>query len=283
MRSAVVKSPQRHRECNCGRINLHLSAIPQNNNNTMSIRYFPLRWESTGDQWWYASPIDCAAANGHYDLVRELLRIDNNHLFKLTSLRRIRRLELVWDEDEEQFNGVAKHRSEVAQKLLLECESKRGENKKKKNSLMSAGYGGWLMYTAASAGDLGFVQQLLERNPLLVFGEGEYHVTDIFYAASRSKNSEVFRLLFDFAVSPRFLKGGVLEQHVGDVPSVYRWEMTNRGVHAAARGGNAEILEMLLANCSDVLAYRDAQGSTVLHSAAGRGQVEVSTSPFIFF
>lgn len=108
-------------------------------------------------------------------------------------------------------------------------------------------------------------------------------MTDIFYAASRSKNSEVYRLLFDFAVSPRFLKGGVLEQHVGDVPSVYRWEMTNRGVHAAARGGNAEILEMLLANCSDVLAYRDAQGSTVLHSAAGRGQVEVSTSPFIFF
>lgn len=156
-----MKSPQRHRECNCGRINLHLSAIPQNNDNTMSIRYFPLRWESTGDQWWYASPIDCAAANGHYDLVRELLRIDNNHLFKLTSLRRIRRLELVWDEDEEQFSGVAKHRSEVAQKLLLECESKRGENKKKKNSLMSASYGGWLMYTAASAGDLGFVQQLL--------------------------------------------------------------------------------------------------------------------------
>ncbi|KAJ1380497.1 Ankyrin repeat-containing domain superfamily [Sesbania bispinosa] len=114
---------------------------------------------------WYASPIDCAAANGHYDLVRELLRIDNNHLFKLTSLRRICHLELVWD-DEEQFNGVSKFRSEVAQKLLLECESKRG-----KNSLIRADYGGWLMYTAASAGDLGFVQQLLERNPLLVFGE----------------------------------------------------------------------------------------------------------------
>ncbi|KAJ1383814.1 Ankyrin repeat-containing domain superfamily [Sesbania bispinosa] len=141
---------------------------------------------------WYASPIDRSAANGHYDLVRELLRIDNNHLFKHTSLRRIRRLELVWD-DEEQFNGVAKCHSEVAQKLLLECESMKG-----KNSLICAGYGGWLMYNAASTRDLGFVQQLLERNPLLVFGEEEYNVTDIFYAASRSKNCEVFKILFDY-------------------------------------------------------------------------------------
>lgn len=237
----------------------------------MPPTYFPLRWESTGDQWWYASPIDWAAANGHYDLVRELLRIDSNHLFKLTSLRRIRRLEVVWD-DEEQFNDVAKFRSQVAQKLLLECESKKG-----KKSLIRAGYGGWLMYTAASAGDLSFVQVLLERNPLLVFGEGEYGVTDILYAAARSKNCEVFRLLFDFAVSPRFLtgKGGIFEEHIGDIPSVYRWEMTNRAVHAAARGGNLKILEELLANCSDILAYRDAQGSTILHAAAGRGQVEV--------
>ncbi|XP_027358023.1 serine/threonine-protein phosphatase 6 regulatory ankyrin repeat subunit B-like isoform X2 [Abrus precatorius] len=237
----------------------------------MPPTYFPLRWESTGDQWWYASPIDWAAANGHYDLVRELLRIDSNHLFKLTSLRRIRRLEVVWD-DEEQFNDVAKFRCQVAHKLLLECESKRG-----KNSLITSGYGGWLMYTAASAGDLGFVQILLERNPLLVFGEGEYGVTDILYAAARSKNCEVFRLLFDFAVSPRFLtgKGGIMEEHIGDIPSVYRGEMTNRAVHAAARGGNLKVLEELLANCSDVLAYRDAEGSTILHAAAGRGQVEV--------
>ncbi|WVZ08947.1 hypothetical protein V8G54_022293 [Vigna mungo] len=239
----------------------------------MATTYFPLRWESTGDQWWYASPIDCAAANGHYDLVRELLKIDNNHLFKLTSLRRIRRLEVVWD-DEEQFSDVAKCRSQVAHKLLLECESKKGKNK---NSLIRAGYGGWLMYTAASAGDLTFVQQLLERNPLLVFGEGEYNVTDIFYAASRGKNCEVFRQIFYFAVSPRFVtgKGGVLEEHVGDIPPVYKWEMSNRAVHAAARGGSVDILEEFLANCSDVLGYRDAQGSTILHSAAGRGQVEV--------
>ncbi|KAJ1394216.1 hypothetical protein SESBI_34319 [Sesbania bispinosa] len=100
-----------------------------------------------------------------------------------------------WFDDEEQFNGVARCRSEVAQKLLLECESRRG-----KNSLIRAGYGGWVMYIAASAGDLGFVQQLLERNPLLVFGEGEYNVTDIFYAASRSNNCEVFKMLFDYTL-----------------------------------------------------------------------------------
>ncbi|KAL0297074.1 UNVERIFIED_CONTAM: hypothetical protein Sradi_6759500 [Sesamum radiatum] len=52
----------------------------------------------------------------------------------------------------------------------------------------------------------------------------------------------------------------------------------NRAVHAAARGGNLEILRELLGDGSDVLAYRDAQGSTVLHTAAGRGQVKVVKS-----
>jgi hypothetical protein len=57
--------------------------------------FLPLRWESTGDQWWYATPIDWAAASGHYDVVRELLRLNANLLVKLTSLRRIHRLESV--------------------------------------------------------------------------------------------------------------------------------------------------------------------------------------------
>lgn len=232
---------------------------------------FPLRWESTGDQWWYASPIDWAAANGHYDLVRELLRLDGNHLIKLTSLRRTRRLEIVWD-DEEQFHDVTKCRSEVARKLFLECEVKGG-----KNSLIRASYGGWLLYTAASAGDLGFVQEILVREPLLVFGEGEYGVTDILYAAARSKNSEVFRFVFDFAVSPRFLTGkaGEYEEHIGEIPPEFKCEMMNRAVHAAARGGNLQVLKELLSDCSDVLAYKDTQGSTILHAAAGRGQVQV--------
>jgi ankyrin repeat protein len=132
------------------------------------------------------------------------------------------------------------------------------------------------MYTAASAGDLSFVQELLERNPLLVFGEGEYGVTDTLYAAARSKNSEVFRLIYDFAISPRFLTAkGEFEEHIGEIPSLYKWEMMNRAVHAAARGGSLTILKELLSNCTDVLAYRDKQGATILHAAAARGQVEV--------
>lgn len=237
----------------------------------MPPSYFPLRWESTGDQWWYASPIDWAAANGLYDLVRELLHLDTNLLIKLTSLRRIRRLETVWD-DEAQFDDVAKCRSQVARKLLHERETKRGHN-----SLIRAGYGGWLLYTAASAGDVDFVKELIERDPLLVFGEGEYGVTDILYAAARSKNSEVFRLLLDFALSPRcgFSSGGELEEQLGTINPDFRWEMMNRAVHAVARGGNLEMLRVLLADCGDILAYRDAQGCTVLHTASGRGQVEV--------
>ncbi|XP_060214129.1 uncharacterized protein LOC132641232 [Lycium barbarum] len=228
----------------------------------MPPNYFPLRWESTGDQWWFASPIDWAAANGHYDIVRELLHLDTNLLIKLTSLRRIRRLESVWD-DEEQFDDVAKCRCEVAKKLLLEGETKKGHN-----SLIRAGYGGWLLYTAASAGDVEFVKKLLERDPFLVFGEGEYGVTDMFYAAARSKKTQVFRLLLESS------KGELKEE----VSSTFRLEMMNRAVHAAARGGNVEMLNEILGNCSDVLVYRDAQGSTLLHSASGRGQVEVVKS-----
>lgn len=66
-------------------------------------------------------------------------------------------------------------------------------------------------------------------------------------------------------------------EHIGEIPSDYKREMMNRAVHAAARGGNLKILrDDLLADCSDVfLAYRDIQGSTILHAAAGKGQVEV--------
>ncbi|KAJ0450673.1 putative ankyrin repeat-containing domain-containing protein [Helianthus annuus] len=239
----------------------------------MPPTYFPLRWESTGDQWWYASPIDWAAANGHYDLVRELLRLDSNHLIKLSSLRRIRRLEVVWD-DEEQFDDVAKNRSSVVQKLLHEGDAKKG-----KNSLIGSGYGGWLLYTAASAGDFDFVQELLHKDPLLVFGEGEYGVTDILYAAARGKNTEVFRLINDLAMSPRFMcgNGREFEENIGEIPPAYKQEMKNRAVHALARGGNLSILKEVLGDCCDekVLGYRDIHGSTILHTAAGRGQVEI--------
>lgn len=235
----------------------------------MSASYFPLRWESTGDQWWYASPIDLAAANGHYDLVRELLHFDTNLLIKLTSLRRIRRLETVWDDDEK-FNFVAKNRSKVAKKLLLAGEPR---NNNGCNSLIRAGYGGWLLYTAASAGDLEFVKELLKRDPLLVFGEGEYGVTDILYAAARSGNLEVFEVLVDFSL---WSKGE-------EIGSVFKMEMMNRVVHAGARGGSVEILKQFLEDCDDVLMYRDLQGSTLLHSACGRGQTEVLHLPITLF
>lgn len=238
----------------------------------MPNSYFPLSWESTGDQWWYATPIDWAAANGLCDLVKELLRIDPNLLIKLTSLRRTRRLETVWEDgikaaDATPYSDVALCRARVARTLLMDCEPGLGDGLQQ-NSLMRAGYGGWLLYTAASAGDMGFVMDLLERDPLLVFGEGEYGVTDILYAAARSKNSEVFRLLLESAMNVN--KGS------GEVGEGFVEEMMNRAVHAAARGGNLEVLNELLSDCSDVLAlYRDCQGSTILHSASSRGQLEV--------
>ncbi|CAJ1935621.1 unnamed protein product [Sphenostylis stenocarpa] len=241
---------------------------------TMPPSHFPLRWESTGDQWWYASPIDYAAANGLYDLVTELLHLDTNLLIKLTSLRRIRRLEVVWD-DESKFEDVAKCRSKVARNLMLECEIGRGHN-----SLIRAGYGGWLLYTAASAGDLDFVLELLGRDPLLVFGEGEYGVTDMLYAAARGKNCEVFNLLLHSALSRKECLGGSeaeLEEKLDEGSKVFKREVMNRAIHAAARGGNWEILKQLLGSVSvsHILSYRDAQGSTVLHTAAATGQVEV--------
>ena len=152
--------------------------------------YFPLRWESTGDQWWYASPIDWAAADGHYDIVRQLLHLDPNLLIKLTSLRRIRRLEALWDDDA-RFADAARHRASVARCLLLECECRNhrpaggGEN-----TLLRAGYGGWVLYMAAAAGDVAFVQELLSRDPLLV-------------CTARGGSADVLRLVLDHAMLPR--------------------------------------------------------------------------------
>ncbi|MFS7994836.1 putative ankyrin repeat-containing domain-containing protein [Helianthus anomalus] len=202
--------------------------------------YFPLRWESTGDQWWFASSIEWAAANGHYDL----------------------------------FKCVTKNRRFVARRLLHEGECKRG-----KSLLIGSGYGGWLLYTTASAGDLHFVQEFLQKDPFLVFGEGEYGVTDILYAAARRKNCEVFWVIYDFAMSARFMSGNgrESEEHIGEITFVYHQEMKNRTVHALARGGNLKMLKELLSDSSveDVLAYRDAQCSTILHTATACGQVKV--------
>lgn len=233
---------------------------------------YPMRWESTGEQWWFATPVDWAAANGYSEVVKELLRVDGNLLIKLTSLRRIRRLETVWDDDDESsFSEAAKGRGLVARELMGECETKHG------NILIDAGYGGWLLYTAAAAGDVEFVKYLLKREPLLAFGEGEYGLSDMLYAAARSMNVEIFREILglaneikrvrktdDFAAGMLFSPSGSLSFH-----------MMNRAIHAAVRGGSVEILRELLRHCMDVNSYRDSRGSTALHSAASRGQAEV--------
>uniref|UniRef100_A0A0D9ZWX1 Uncharacterized protein n=1 Tax=Oryza glumipatula TaxID=40148 RepID=A0A0D9ZWX1_9ORYZ len=247
---------------------------------SQSQSHFPLRWESTGDQWWYATPIDWAAASGHYDVVRELLRLDANLLIKLTSLRRIRRLESVWDDDM-RFADAARNRAAVARRLLHDCEPPKGAaagGGSRPNRLIRAGYGGWLLYTAAAAGDAAFVGELLGRQPLLVFGEGEYGVTDVLYAAARSDSSEVFRLLLSAVLSPpECSAGGEGDGGTAAIAGgfMFRCEMMNRAMHAAARGGNLEVLRELLQGCSDASAFRDAQGSTILHAAAARGQLEV--------
>jgi len=187
--------------------------------------YLPLRWESTGDQWWYATPIDWAAANGLSDLVKQLLRIDPNLLVKLTSLRRIRRLESVWD-DVVPINSVARCRACTARALFLSCNRKGGGGAWE-NPLIRAGYGGWLLYTAASAGDLGFVKELLEKEQVSVFGEGEYGITDILYAGARSSNTEVFRYLFEFAMNVVRSNEGGNEGSGASVDNLL-WEMMNR-------------------------------------------------------
>ncbi|XP_010528057.1 PREDICTED: kinase D-interacting substrate of 220 kDa-like [Tarenaya hassleriana] len=241
----------------------------------MAPPLFPLRWESTGDQWWDAAPIDIAAANGLFDVVLELLHQDANLLIKLTSLRRIRRLESVWDDGD--GDDVAQNRCHVARKLLEECESSGDGGG---NSLVRAGYGGRLLYTAASAGDLGFVKKLVGRDPLLVFGEGEYGVTDILYAAARGRNRDVFQLIMDFALLPAGIScegEKEEEEKLTEKQLAVKEEMAKRGIHGAARGGHVALMEELLHSWryDIVLGLRDAQGASLLHSASSSGQVEV--------
>lgn len=89
-------------------------------------------------------------------------------------------------------------------------------------------------------------------------------MTDILYAAARSNSCEVFEVVLRSALSP-----------AAQMEEVYERDMTNRAVHAAARGGNWEMLKQLVEEGCGVLGFRDAQGCTVLHTAAARGQVQV--------
>lgn len=117
------------------------------------------------------------------------------------------------------------------------------------------------------------MKELLDIDPMLVFGEGEYGVTDMLYAAARSKRSEVFRMFLEVSAGGG---GGEVGTRWDVIGSEFKWEMMNRAVHAAARGGDLGTLKELLRDCSDVSVFRDAQGSTILHTASGRGQVEVA-------
>ncbi|PHT62573.1 hypothetical protein T459_33544 [Capsicum annuum] len=132
------------------------------------------------------------------------------------------------DNYEERTNKIVETPLQVARKLMPECDTKKG-----KNSLLKADYDGWLLYTAASAGDLAFVQELLERSPLLEFGESEYGVTDISYAAARSKSCDLFRVLLDFAITLMFLvrDGGEMDKHIAEGATP---------LHAAAGKGQVE-------------------------------------------
>ncbi|KAG8092280.1 hypothetical protein GUJ93_ZPchr0012g21762 [Zizania palustris] len=67
-----------------------------------------------------------------------------NLLIKLTSLRRIRRLESVWDDDM-RFADAARNRVAVARRLLHDCDP-RSTAGGRPNRLIRAGYGGWLLY-----------------------------------------------------------------------------------------------------------------------------------------
>eukprot|EP00249_Psilotum_nudum_P036857 c8886_g1_i1 orf=553-2688(+) len=235
----------------------------------------PLRWVSSNANWRYVSPLDWAAANGHTEVVKALLLMDVNLLNKLTSKRRIRMLEALWD-DRFGFSDAAQGRALVAKELLKECEGEL------ENPLLEAGYGGWVLYTAAAAGDRNMVSRLLATKPDLAIGDGEYGLSDILYAAARAKDSRIFTEILALASvlkidtindnpkPPATIPNGVT---CGDIlPQLFK-----QAVLAAAKAGTAEIVLELLKNKDQSLLFscRDSHGNTVLHAAASRGHVEV--------
>ncbi|KAI4972406.1 hypothetical protein ZWY2020_003331 [Hordeum vulgare] len=57
-------------------------------------------------------------------------------------------------DDDARFVHASRHCASVVQGLLLECECKHDTG----NTLLWAGYSGWLLYTAASARGASFIQ-----------------------------------------------------------------------------------------------------------------------------
>ena len=224
--------------------------------------------------------MDWAASNGFVEVAIELLKLDATSLMKdLASLTRIRHLEDLWD-DECRFTDAAKARGFITRELILH------EWHVNSNSMIEVGYGPWALYTAAAAEDLGIVQRLLRRKPQLVFGDKEFGLTDMLYAAARGNSSEIFREILCFVNDDYHSRcfrsnnnNNQIEYCRGmgiDVP----FEVMNKALHAASRGGSVVILRELVKQCSSLQSHhrlnvviwcKDSRGGTALHSAASRG------------
>ncbi|MCO5611290.1 hypothetical protein L7F22_065542 [Adiantum nelumboides] len=274
----------------------------------------PLRLEGSFEQWWFVAPIDWAAANGHTEVVKELLRMDPSLLHNLTSKRQMRRLERLWN-DQGAFSDAAVGRSKIVKDLLREFHvSQKLPNGKgdapciyepKANDLgqlvahelFKSGYSVWVLYIAAAAGDEGLVNQLIATNPELIKGDGEFGLSDLLYAAARGGNFHIFQQILTLAkrVKASHINGKFGEASpIGgnDDPknlissngidcvglSYNNRTIQSKALLAAARAGNIEMVRELLKDSSThatVLSFQDSNGTTALHAATGRGHLEV--------
>ncbi|KAI5055164.1 hypothetical protein GOP47_0030309 [Adiantum capillus-veneris] len=274
----------------------------------------PLRLEGSFEQWWFVAPIDWAAANGHTEVVKELLRMDPSLLHNLTSKRQMRHLERLWN-DQDAFSDAAIGRSKVVKDLLREfligqklpngkeddaCihESKADDlGQLIAHGLFKAGYSVWVLYIAAAAGDEGLVNQMITTNPELIKGDGEFGLSDLLYAAARGRNVHIFQKILTLAkrVKASHINGksGEASPTVADDDdknlistneldyvglSYNNRTIQSKALLAAARAGNVDMVRELLQDSSThatVLSFRDSNGTTALHAAAGRGHLEV--------
>lgn len=214
-----------------------------------------MRWESS-QKWRYVSPIDWAAAKGQVEVVKELLRMDPNLFRKLTSRKRNKKMESMWDEAS--CVEARKGRALVAKELLREDAYKIDV------------HGGWALFLAVAAADVTMVETLLALKPDLAAGQGEYKSVDLLTAAAQAGNLQVLRLLMKHNIE--------CKKNKEDLAST---------LHAAALGGEVDILREVLAEGDEFLdtliLTTNSHGATVLDAAASAGHLEVSmTLPLLF-
>lgn len=223
--------------------------------------------------------MDWAASNGFVESAIELLKLNASLIKDLASLARIRRLEDLWD-DECRFTDAAKGRGLIVRALILH------EWNVSSNSVIDSGYGPWALYTAAAAGDMEIVQRLLKVKPHLVFGDGEFGLRDMLYAAARANSLEIFRGILGFAScdydheQPFGSNNNNNNEYCRGMGIDVPFQVMNKALHAAATGGSTEILRELIRQSTHhrlnvVIWCKDSRGGTALHSAASRGHVEV--------